>query len=168
MNINIILSVVAALSFDVTFNIGEGREQNYFIFNGNDTSAHLFRNNTSLHLILQSENDYKQCYKSVQGDHFTFTWNGFKINEIEMECFESNDKMRYIYSDFTFMSPWISLEETPKNIDIEEVYQWREINYNLLALIVLAIGALLKLDQVLLLIIKKVHIKRNVHYQVQI
>ena len=52
MNFNFLFSVVSALSFVVEFPVNSNNTQDYFFFEGNNQTAHLYRENKTLFLHL--------------------------------------------------------------------------------------------------------------------
>lgn len=151
MNINFVYTLVTSLAFTVVFDVNDSQKQNYFLFGGEETSAHLFRVNDTVTLYL-GDRDSNAIYQTGNiNSGFTFSWDGYLINNMYM------NNTRYIgnlgsleFDSFTFLSPLMEILET---CVISEpcpgsLYQCEGTKYGLVTLIVLGIGLLLKFDTI--------------------
>ena len=71
MNINFLYTVLTGLCFTVKFDFDDTSTQKYFIFDG-DTTAYLFRQNTTLKLWLQSNSSINHYETSNLTNPFEF------------------------------------------------------------------------------------------------
>ena len=140
MNFTILFGIVSTLSFSVRFNLDGGKRQDFFVFEGNNQSAHLFRIDYKLHLNLMENGKYKFLASNLDGYDFSFTWKGYKVNGKDMVPYKSNKNTQIwnsTYNTFTFISPlitdWDQLECPP-----EPVYSCEKktsINYGYVVMI---------------------------------
>ena len=140
MNFTILFGIVSTLSFSVRFNLDEGKRQDFFLFEGNNQSAHLFRIDYKLHLNLMENGKHKFLTSNLDGYNFSFTWKGYKVNGKDMVPYKSNKNTQIwnsTYNTFTFISPlitdWEQLECPP-----EPVYSCEKktsINYGYVVMI---------------------------------
>ena len=159
MNINFVFNVVVSLSFVSRFNVTIDERQDYFIFNGNDTTAHLSRSNKTVRLVLLSGNNYELYQTYNVTNNFTFKWNGFIIDDQEMYCVNSSGKIDQIQFDsFSFLSPYLELEkEEFEFCSCEQaVFNCEDINYGFIALIMFGIGIGLRSDAMVMRIWKQI------------
>ena len=161
MDFNLLFRLVATLSFSIKFNIDTNNKQDFFIFNGENTTAHLFRENETLNLFIRTNSSFKRYEISNITTKFEFSWNEFKVDGRKMEIVKSHGQLDELqFNGYTFLSPWLGdpycqVVEPPPNL----VYRESEIKYGLLALIALAIGLILKSDAVALHIWEKIKVK---------
>ena len=149
MNVNFIFDVLISLSFVVRFNVTIDDHQDYFIFNGNDTTAHLSRSKSTVSLLLISNDDYElyQTFNII--DNFAFKWNGFTINEQKMNCINSSGGIDQIQFDsYSFLSPYLQLvkDELEFCSCEQTVFERKDINYGLIALVMFGVGVGLRSD----------------------
>ena len=101
MNFNILFAIVGNLKFIITFLVNEQAKQEYFIFEGVNTTAHLHRYKQAVY--LQLSNDVKTTlYRTDIENMLEFSWSGFKINGTEMVKVGSNGDISTIFNAFTF------------------------------------------------------------------
>ena len=145
MNFNLLFSALSALSVIIEFTVNKGERQDYFLFVGNKTNAHLFRENTTLYLHLSSGyGEMFSIYNSsiVNMENFQFSWNGFAVNGKKMNSQRSIGMMgRLEFENFTFISPIVNifdLECTVETIynNVEIVNYW----YFLIMMVGVAVG----------------------------
>ena len=159
MNINFVFNVVVSLSFVSRFNVTIDERQDYFIFNGNGTTAHLSRSNRTISLVLISDDNYELYQTYNVTNNFTFKWNGFTIDEQKMNHVNSSGKIEQLQFDsYSFLSPYLELEkEELEFCSCEQaVFSSKEINYWVIALIMFGIGLGLKSDSVAMRIWKQI------------
>ena len=146
MNFNLLFTTLATLSFSVKFQVDLDARQDFFLFEGTNQSAHLFRDGKSLTLYLQ-QNDGFEIYKiQLKSSNFTFTWHGYMVDNQRMLLQDSTDDVNDVtFHDFTFISPIIELLEFDCSVEVEPVYKLNNnINYGYIVLILLGIGVLFK------------------------
>ena len=104
MNFNFLFGIVGDLNFIVTFLVNGQAKQDFFIFDGNNATAHLHRYNQTIY--LQLDNGVKTTiYKTDIENMLEFSWSGFKVNGTEMVKVGSNGNFSTIFNAFTFLSP---------------------------------------------------------------
>ena len=110
MNFNILFNFVTCLSFTIDFNVSDEYYQDFFLFNGNNSKPHLFRQNTTLILYLNQMDDYN-IYKFYNlTNSFSFVWPKLTVNNTTMYQYKSNiNKNVWNFTDLTFISPQLGL-----------------------------------------------------------
>ena len=156
MNFNLLFSLLATQSFVVKFSVHLGNQQDYFFLEGDDHTAHLYRDNYTLGLHLSQGSNYSIYKTQIDQRNFIFSWHGFSVNGVEMTL---SDAAGYIgdlkFSNFTFLSPIV--EVISYEGETECVYQLNDnINYWYILLIVLVVSALFESKTHSLGIAKKV------------
>ena len=139
MEFNLFFTLVTALSFSIRFDTDSSPKQDYLIFQGDDATVHLFRENNTLVLYLRHDEAYNiYNYNNITND-FSFTWEGYKINEETMILIKSfGDIGAMIFDSYTFLSPIADFYEP--SFSIEPVYRHSStINYGYIALIVVGV-----------------------------
>ncbi len=152
MNINFVYTLVTSLTFTVVFDVNDSQKQNYFIFDGEEATAHLFRENHTMTLYL-SDRDNNAIYQTSNiNSTFIFSWVGYQINNMYMNKTSYNGSLGSLEFDgFTFLSPHMEILDT---CVISEPYpgplfhECERTRYGLVTLIVLGIGLLLKFDTI--------------------
>lgn len=140
MNFTILFAIVSSLSFSLKFIVDKGKRQDFFLFEGNNQSAHLFRIDRKLQLTLMQNGNYKVLTSNLDGYNFLFSWSGYKVNGKEMVLFKPDKNARIWnskYNTFTFISPFIDGWE-PLDCPILPVYSCEKkspINYGYVAMI---------------------------------
>ena len=151
MDINLLLTVIASLNFSAKFLIDlDNSSQNYFILDGKNASAHLYRENDTLKLFLRTGPSYQ--IREIEGmstiHSFYFMWDGFKVNGMSMKVESKVGNLsRLDFNTMTFISPielWNDL--LVPEVVRETIYQCENLNYGWFALIVFGTGLLLKFD----------------------
>ena len=150
LNLSFIFGTIVSLSFVLKFDVNSNAYQDYFIFHGNMTAAHLYRTNKTINLEFLSGNNFSLYQVYNTKNPFEFAWNGFRINEQRMNLVNYSGKADNLsFNNYTFFSPYIELEKDVKLMSEnyqEPLFQYSETNYSILALIVLCIGLVLKSD----------------------
>ena len=161
MDFNLLFTLVASLSFSIKFNIDTNNKQDFFIFNGENTTAHLFRENETLNLFLQTNSSFKLYQISNITTKFVFSWDEFMVDERQMEIVRSHGQLDELqFNGYTFLSPWLDVPYCQMVEDHQDlVYRESEIKYGLIALIALAMGLLLKSDAVAIHVWEKIKVK---------
>ena len=153
MNLNFFLNAVVSLSFIFKFNIEVGENQDYFSFSDNENAAHLSRSNGTINLILMSGNNYELYQTFNISTSFTVKGNGYMINGRKMKLTKFSGKINQTqYDSYSFFSTELELEKEQLEADCEEhtIYNYEEINYKLLALIIFMIGLSLRSDEAII------------------
>ena len=107
---SIFLTTFFSLTFVLNFDVNKNIYQDYFIFHGNDTSAHLFRENNTINLVLMSDENYV-IYQSNVTNSFIFEWDGFIINDEKMKLRTNQlmfDVNQLTFYNYTFISSFSS------------------------------------------------------------
>ena len=148
MNINFLYSLLVSLCFTVKFDVNNASKEDYFILNGHNTSAHLYRQNQTIKLFLRSNASYKHLEMRNVTDQFVFEWSGFKVNNAKMETVISEGDLNLLcFDSYTFISPTLDfVKEEVVTISERSWIQNRDINYGFFVLIVIGVGLLLKFD----------------------
>lgn len=148
MDFSLFFSIVASLSFTIKYTVNSNDKQGYFFFKGDNSSAHLYRENRILNLYIQSNSSYELYEFPNVSREFSFTWKDYKIDGKNMIMIRSNGKVVGLeFSGYTFLSPYIDIIHDQKvDSKLEPIYQNSPINYGFILLIVLCIGVLLKTD----------------------
>lgn len=137
------------LSFTIEFYIDSNAKQDYFIFNGNEAIAHLYRVNDTIKLYLKSNESYEMYEISNPDKLFKFTWNGFKVNGKNMKMMKKSETEleQLNFDSYTFLSPYFDFMSDIITERIEPTYSIAGVNYGFMILIVLSIGMCLKTDR---------------------
>ena len=109
MNFTLLFAVVGNLNFIVKFLINADDKQNFFLFDGVNSSAYLYRNNHTVFLYLRKDNNL-EIYKADILNSLEFSWLGFKVNGTEMEKIKSTGELDVEFHAFTFISPILNTQ----------------------------------------------------------
>ena len=110
MNFTILFHVIGTLNFHVQFSLHSHYTQDFFIFQGGNSSAHLYRNNQTVFLYMRDDNG-SQLFQVDILNKLEFSWGGFKINGTEMKMIKSTGSIDMDdLNEFTFLSPVINLQ----------------------------------------------------------
>ena len=93
MNINFLYTIVTGLCFTVKFDLDENNNQDYFVFDGPNTTVHLFRENRTLTLVFQSNFSFHRYQTSNVTKPFIFSWDGFRVNDKTMKLIKSTGNL---------------------------------------------------------------------------
>ena len=107
MNFNVLFALAGSLNFTFKFLINSQTTQDFFIFEGKDSSAHLHRENGTIRLYLQYMNNSELYIENIE-DTLEFSWEGFKINGTEMKKIKSYGEIDLQFTTFTFISPLLT------------------------------------------------------------
>lgn len=152
MNISFLYTVLTSLSFTVKFDFDDHSRQEYFIFNGPDTAAHLFRENSTLTLVFQSNSSFSRYQASNLTNPFIFTWDRFRVNGKTMKLVKSAGNLTNLnFNGYTFISPYLEIlqDDTVQYITQESLVECREINYGIFAAIAIAVGLVMRSDNII-------------------
>lgn len=168
MNFTILLHIIGSLKFNLTFELTSNHNQDFFIFDGLNSSAHLYRDNETIYLYLYNNNEF-ELYQTTILNKIQFSWVDFKVNGTAMKKVKStkttdmND-----LEQFTFLSPLLdfqpyivmdpslsNINQTVKENEIMHSLKLKEINYGYIAGIILIFAIALELKIKIPLIITK-------------
>ena len=162
MNFNLLFSAVSALSFTIEFTVDKEESQDYFLFGGNNNSAHLFRENTTLllHLSRRNGETYSIYNCEVDDGKFEFSWDGFTVDGKKMNLRRANGNIRHLdFEHFTFLSPIVEVLH-PECSDKEEVYSCNEgVNYWYFVIIILVVGIVFDSKTTVVNLLRRLFIK---------
>ena len=109
-SINFLYTVLTALCFTVKFDVDDTTKQDYFIFGGPTTVAHLFREDDTLQLVFENDASFIHYRITNITSPFTFVWTGFRVDDVPMEIVKSSGTIdNYIFNGFTFISPYLEV-----------------------------------------------------------
>ena len=132
MNFNLLLSAVSALSFVIEFPVNTEERQDYFLFEGNNKSVHLFRENTTLYLHFTCDNGmmFSLYNTSVDEKTFQFSWDGFEVDEKAMilQRFYGKIPEDLEFEHFTFISPIVEMLDIECSVE-PIIYNHEVVNY---------------------------------------
>ena len=106
MSLNFLYNLLASLTFSITFDVDSNEKQDYFVFHGENSTAYLFRNDNVLKLSITTNFGFRHYETTEIPTQFTFTWDGFKINDNAMQIIRSNGNISDLnFNGYTFLSP---------------------------------------------------------------
>ena len=153
MNINFLYTVLTGLCFTVKFDFDENSKQHYLFFSGLDTSTHLFRENSTLTLVLQSNYSFYRYQSLNLTNPFTFTWEGFRVNDKAMKLIKSTGNIpNFQFNGYTFVSPYLEVLTDSSSVEYiveESIFQCQDINYGVFLAIALAVGLIMRSDNII-------------------
>ena len=107
MNFNFLFGIVGNLNFIIEFAINEKEHQDFFLFEGVNSSAHLHRFNQTIYLQLSNGNE-TSLYQTDFENMLEYSWIGFKVNGTEMNKIKSDGDLSLKFDAFTFLSPLVN------------------------------------------------------------
>ena len=166
MNFTILFHIIGNLNFHVQFSLDLNYMQDFFIFQGGNSTAHLYRNNETVSLYLRDEKGF-ELYQTNILNKLEFSWRGFQINGTDMKLIKStgNTSMDYL-NEFTFISPIIDLQpgimsevSNFNNNESESRFispqNSKDVNYGYIAAIILIFAIALELKMKIPLLINR-------------
>lgn len=139
--------MVAVLRFSIDWELSGEEQQDFFLFNGQNKSAHFFRKNNSLILYLELEENITIWEYTDPSPKFTFSWPEYNINGVKMNVIRFEGNMsRPEFDQFTFMSPIVDTTTECNLQTLIEPSYFMKINYGYITLIVAVVGITLKLS----------------------
>ena len=148
MNLQVVFHSITTLTFVFKFPVNLNTQQDYFYFEGENQSAHLSRTNETVTLYLNQGKNFTVFCEIVNRSVFTFSWTGFKIDGISMNLTKSEgETLKFKYHSLLFMSPILDEIEECSPISSEQIFQYTNVNYWYIVLIVLTIGISLNLKE---------------------
>ena len=150
MSLNFLYNLLASLTFTITFDVDSNEKQDYFLFHGGNSSAHLSRTDNVLRLIITTDFGFRHYETTDITTQFTFTWEGFKVNDRAMLIKRSSGNISDLnFNGYTFLAPTVDLNQRLQcNEEQSLSILYSKTNYGLLALIVLGIGVFLRSDSI--------------------
>lgn len=106
MNITLLLATSIALNFNATFNFNNHDYQDFILFSGNDTIAHMFRRNKTILLSTRSGSNTSLYEYTSNDTTWYYTWPT-TINGEEMSCVFGG-KIEEKYDYLLFIEPVFS------------------------------------------------------------
>ncbi len=138
MDFNLLFGLVSALAFQIQFIVNHDAKQDYFYFDGENETAHLFRENNTVTLHLAKDPNYT-VYQVDILNTLTFSWDNFKVNGTPMALVQDNgDVSKSQYSTFTFLSPVV--HDPDLDCSTQPVINFKTINYGYIIAIVSVIA----------------------------
>ena len=166
MNFTILFHIIGNLNFHVQFSLDSNYMQDFFIFQGGNSTAHLYRNNETVSLYLRDDEGF-ELYQTNILSKLEFTWKGFQINGTDMKLIKStgNTSMDYL-NEFIFISPIIDLQpgimlemSNFNNNESESRFispqNSKDVNYGYIAAIILIFAIALELKMKIPLLINR-------------
>ena len=166
MNFTILFHIIGNLNFHVQFSLDSNYMQDFFIFQGGNSTAHLYRNNETVSLYWRDIEGF-ELYQTNIFSKLEFTWKGFQINGTDMKLIKStgNTSMDYL-NEFTFISPIIDLQpgimlevSNFNNNESESRFispqNSKDVNYGYIAAIILIFAIALELKMKIPLLINR-------------
>ena len=166
MNFTILFHIIGNLNFHVQFSLDSNYMQDFFIFQGGNSTAHLYRNNETVTLYLRDDKGF-ELYQTNILNKLEFSWRGFQINGTDMKLIKStgNTSMDYL-NEFTFISPIIDLQpgimlevSNFNNNESESRFispqNSKDVNYGYIAAIILIFAIALELKMKIPLLINR-------------
>ena len=174
MNFTILFQIIGNLNFNVTFELSPYNTQDFFIFEGENSSVHFYRDNETACLYL-SQNGNFELYQLDILNRIDFSWKGFEINGTEMNRVKSSGIVSITHLNaFTFLSPVLDLQSgdavnsslfnNTEQINDSEAVQslnFKNVNYGYIAGILLLFGIAVELKMNLYQIINRLFSKQN-------
>ena len=152
-NINFLYTLLTGLCFTVKFDLDGNSKQDYFVFNGPNTTAHLFRENSTLKLVFHLNSSFNWYQTSNLTNPFKFTWDGFRVNDKTMKLVKSSGNLtNFHFNGYTFISPYIEVlqDDSVEYYTVEEsIFQCQDINYGIFVIIAFAVGLLMRSDNII-------------------
>ena len=140
--------------------------QDFFIFQGGNSTAHLYRNNETVSLYLRDDEGF-ELYQTNILNKLEFSWKGFQINGTDMKLIKStgNTSMDYL-NEFIFISPIIDIQpgimleaSNFNNNESESRFispqNSKDVNYGYIAAIILIFAIALELKMKIPLLINR-------------
>ena len=158
MNFTILFHFIEALNFHVQFSLHSHYTQDFFVFQGGNSYAYMYRNNQTVFLYMRDDNGF-QLFQADILNKLEFSWGGFKINGTEMKMIKSTGStdMNNL-NEFTFLSPIVTLQpdipmetctlntnETISESKFISSLNSKNVNYGYIAAIILIFAIALEL-----------------------
>lgn len=150
MNFHIFFEAIAALSFSIRYDVSAGKYQDLFLFQGNDSQAHLYRQNDVLKLYLKYGDVFSSYRFENVSSSFLFSWPDFSVNGTEMYPVHQGvlDVKYFNFYEFTFISPILGLQDhvSFEQPLLQNLNELKNVNYGYILLIMIVLVFVLKVD----------------------
>ena len=144
MDFNLLFAVVGNLSFVLEFEISPIAHQDFLFFEGENSSAHLYRQNNTVFLNVADSNF--ETYQTRIEDKLEFSWTGFKINGSDMEKIKTSGNVTKLEFDvFTLLSPIMEIDKPREEKIMRTILESNKVNYYYILSIVLLVALLVDL-----------------------
>ena len=174
MNFTILFHIIGTLNFHVQFSLHSDYTQDFFIFQGVNSYAYLYRNNGTVSLYMRDDKSF-QLFQANISNELEFSWRGFKINGTEMKMIKSTGKTDMEdLNEFTFLSPVLDLQpdilmetcalnsnEISSESNSISSLNLKNVNYGYIAAIILMFAIALELKIKIPLLINRLIQKDN-------
>ena len=174
MNFTILFHIIGTLNFHVQFSLHSDYTQDFFIFQGVNSYAYLYRNNGTVSLYMRDDKSF-QIFQANISNELEFSWRGFKINGTEMKMIKSTGSTDMDdLNEFTFLSPVLDLQPdilmetcalSSDEITSESKFisslNLKNVNYGYIAAIILMFAIALELKIKIPLLINRLIQKDN-------
>ena len=150
MNFHILFEAIAALSFSIRYDVSDEKYQDLFLFQGNDSQAHLYRQNDVLKLYLKYGDVFSSYRFENVSSSFLFSWPDFSVNGREMYPVHQGvlDVKYFDFNEFTFISPILGLQDhvSFEQPLLQNLNELKNVNYGYILLIMIVLVFVLKVD----------------------
>ena len=155
MDFTILFRLIGNLNFNLSFQLSENVTQDFFIFNGLNSSAHLHRVNKDVYLLLSQNNQFERYQASVL-DELHFSWVDFMINGTCMKKVKSTGAINMTgLNQFTFISPVLDFQPHISNeLEPMQSIKLSNVNYGYIATLMLVFAIAIELKAKIPLIFK--------------
>ena len=168
MNFTVLFHLIGNLNFHVQFSLHSANTQDFFFFQGENSSAHLYRNNETVSLYLRDDKEF-ELYQIHILNELDFSWRGFKVNGTDMRKIKSTGVTNMEgLNEFTFLTVVVDLQadvlmnpyspnvsETITEGEFMQSLNFKNVNYGYIAGIMLLIVVVLELKIKIPLIIER-------------
>ena len=168
MNFTILFHFIEALNFHVQFSLYSHNTQDFFVFQGGNSYAYLYRNNQTVFLYMRDDKRF-QLFQVDILNTLEFSWGGFKINGTEMKMIKSTGSTDMDdLNEFTFLSPVLDLQpdilmenctlntnETISESKFISSLNSKNVNYGYIAAIILIFAIALEVKMKIPLLINR-------------
>ncbi len=156
MEFNLLFGMVSALTFSIQFIVNQDEQQDYFIFNGENSTVILY---------LAKDHNFT-IHQSNILSKLSFDWKGFKVNNVSMSLTQSNgDIHNPMYNTFTFLSPMMS--EPILDCSTQPVVNLKTINYGYIIAIVSLVAVIFDLKPIVVKRIRDLLLNGNIYEAMQ-
>ena len=146
MNLHFAFHAFATLSFTIKYKLSNDSYQDFFIFQGNESHAHFYRQDGTLKLYLNHMEHVSSYQFGNMTSNFWFSWPEFTINDTLMTVMRKSDVKNINFTNFTFVSPILEFNDHDLQPITKTLDYLSEINYNYLILIMVVVVIVLKVD----------------------
>ena len=156
MDFIILFRLLANLNFNLSFQLSENVTQDFFIFSGRNSYAHLHRVNKDVYLSLSQNNQFER-YQARVLDKLHFSWVDFMINGTCMEKIKSTGAVNMTnLNQFIFLSPVLDFQPQISNeTEPMQSIKLGNVNYGYIAALMLIFAIAIELKVKIPLIFNK-------------